>query len=174
MRSDKPIEIETLVLGESTQVLETESSEDNRRLAVHMVQQAQHRVRIVSRHLDRPIYDHADFVDAVKQMLLNNPRGRVEIIVRDSAPILRRGHRLVALSQRLTSYMEIRSPAKQHEAFNAALLLVDDCGFIDRTFSDRYGGTACLHDPRTCRALNEVFDGMWQAATPDLNLRRLV
>ena len=174
MKSDTEIPpLEELIVGESTEVLEPETSDDCRALSLLMAQQALNRVRIVSRNLDAKLFDDEAFVEAIKQLVLKRSSSRVEIIVKDSGPLMRRGHRLVTLAQRLSSYIEIRRPGRQHRTFNAAYFVVDSCAYIDRTFADRYEGTACFNDPRTARAMLSTFDDMWQAGEPDLNLRRL-
>jgi hypothetical protein len=173
MKTQANLDIDDLKLGTSSDELETETSEDCRRLATLMVNQAQHRVRIISRYLDPPLFNTEEFVAAVKQLLLSRKAGRVEIIVKDSGPLMRRGHRLVALAQRLSSYIEIRKPGRSHSAFNAGVLLVDECGYLNRMFADRYEGNASFNDIRTCKALTDSFQEMWQAGEPDPNLRRL-
>ena len=165
--------LDGLVLGESREVLETETSEECRIIALCMAQQALNRIRIISRHLDNRVFDNEAFVEAVKQLILKRTVSRVEIIVKDSGPLMRRGHRLVNLAQRLSSYIEIRKPGRQHRTFNAAYFLVDDCAYINRTFSDRYDGTACFHDSKIAKAMLSTFDDLWQSGEPDLNLRRL-
>lgn len=173
MKTQANLDIDGLELGTSSEELETETSEDCRRLALLMASQAQHRIRIISRHLDPPIFNNEEFVEAVKHLVLKRTASRVEIIVKDSGPLMRRGHRLVALAQRLSSYIEIRKPGRPHSAYNGGVLVVDACGYLNRTFADRYEGSACCNDSRTCKALTEHFQEMWQAGEPDPNLRRL-
>ena len=81
MKTEKPLNVSTLKLGVSGDLLETETSEDCRELTLLMAAQAQRRVRIVSRHLDPALFDTEPFVEAIRQMLLRTHRGRVEILV---------------------------------------------------------------------------------------------
>jgi len=78
----------------------------------------------------------------------------------------------VALAQRLSSFIEIRVPAREYDDYNAAFLLVDGTGLIYRTLSDRYEGTVDFNDPRRAQDLGRQFEEMWQTASPDANLRR--
>ena len=173
MKTEKPTDIASLKLGVSNQLIEPETGEDNRLLSVQMARQASAQICIATRHLDASIYDTDDFVDAIKQLVTRGGRATVKILIKDAAPILRRGHRLVTLAQRVTSFIEIRRPGPQHESFNKAYYLVDRCGYIDRTFSDRFEASANFNDPRTVRALCDSFEDMWHAAEPEVNLRRL-
>lgn len=169
----EPPPLDSLMVGESEEVLEPETSEDCRVLCLSMAQQALNRIRIISRHLDPKLFDNEEFVETVKRLVLSRSVSRVEIIVMDSGPLMRRGHRLVTLAQRLSSYIEIRKPSRQHRTFNAAYFVVDNCAYVDRIFADRYDGTACFNNPRTAQAMLSTFDELWQNGEPDPNLRRL-
>ena len=173
MSDEWPGEPQALQLGASNEVLELETAAQNRHLTLLMTQQARGRIRIISRHLDPAIYDSAAFIDAVRTLLTGQPRSRVEILLKDCRPAIQRGHRVLALAQRLTSYIEIRRMSPRHGEFNSAYFIVDRCGYIDRIFADRFEGAACFNDPRGCKARLESFQALWQEADIDPEIRRL-
>jgi hypothetical protein len=160
------------ILGASDRPFETASAEELCRVLLELAQQAQRTLDLVSRHLDPPLYDREDFVEAVKQLVLGSPRSRVRLLVLDPAPVVTHGHRLVPLAQRLSSYIELRVPAPEHREFNEAWLVADKEGYAHRRFSDRYEATCNFHDPRLAVHLTNRFDELWQRAQPDPNLRR--
>ena len=55
--------IEDLVIGESRDELEVSGVEEHRQVVFHMLRQATRTVDIVSRHLDRRLFDQRDLID---------------------------------------------------------------------------------------------------------------
>ena len=161
-------------LGETPDVYALDTSESNREAATALAQQARRTISIATRHLDAPIYDDGGFSTAVRDLILGSRRAEVRVLVKDSTPVLRVGHRLIALAQRLSSFVEIRVPAHQHIDFNRAFMVVDDVGYIHRNFSDRFEATMSFNDSKVARGLLREFNGMWEHAKPDPNLRRLI
>jgi ribosomal protein L31 len=170
---DADPEFETFQLGEDKEPISVESSAQVREASVALVAQSRRSIEIVSRNLDPAVYDTTVFADALRRFVLDSSRARVHIIVMDSRPILASGHRLVALGQQLSSFVEIRMPGRKHPAFNGAFLLADRTGSVWRQFADRFDGVANFGDRRTASDLGETFDQMWAHGDPDPNLRRL-
>ncbi len=172
MHYSRPSDFEHFVLGQDSQAVVIDTSEACRLAALSMVRQAARSIDIVSRHLDPQMYDNSEFCGAVSRLIVASQRARVRVLLRRTDPIVKRGHRLVTLSQRLSSYIEMRVPTKEFDEYNAAFLIVDTAGVIYRTHSDRFDGTADFNDPRAAQDLGRQFEEMWQTAVPDANLRR--
>lgn len=160
-------------LGETDREFELERAEELRLVLLELTQQARRTIDLVSRHFDPVLFDRDDYADALKQLVLGSSRAQVRLLVLDPAPIVSRGHRLVALAQRLSSFVQIRVPAPEHREFNEAWLVADKDGYAHRRFSDRYEATVNFHDPRLAVHLSNRFDELWHRAQPDPNLRRL-
>ncbi len=161
------------VLGVSDERLDIDAGTTLAAVSLAMAAQCSRELDIVSRHLDPAIYDDDDFVAAVKRLALGSRRARIRLLVTDSRPLLARGHRLLDLAARLSSFIELRVPAPQHKDFNEAMLLADKQGYIHRRHADRFDGNANFSDRRTCAALSERFEEMWERGAPDPNFRRL-
>ena len=172
MHYSRPPDFEHFVLKKDSPTIVIESSEECRLAALSMLRQAASSIDIVSRHLDPKMYDNRDFCEAVSQLIVGSQRARVRVLLRHTDAIAKRGHRLVTLSQRLSSFIEMRVPAKEFDEYNAAFLIVDTAGVIYRTHSDRFEGTANFNDARAAQDLGRQFEEMWQTAVPDVNLRR--
>lgn len=173
MRYTRPEDFEHLVLKEYADAIEVDTSEACRLAAISMARQATRSLEVVSRDLDPAIYDDADFVEAVSRLCVSSPRVRVRMLVRDPASVVKHGHRLLPLAQRLSTFIDIRVPGREHAEYNPAFLLVDGAGVIYRTLADRYEATVSFNDPRTAQELGKLFEEMWQVASPDSNLRRM-
>jgi hypothetical protein len=160
-------------LGETDRLIDVETSQHNRELALAMALQCDRSLAIVSRVLDPPIYDHEDFVAAVKAMLLGSRYAQVRILLGDPETTLRHGHRLLELGLKLSSYIEIRAPHTQHQDFSESWFIADATGYIRRQFANRYEGEANFSGAAQARIMLQQFDAMWEPARPDPNLRRL-
>jgi len=173
MHYARPEDFEHLVLKQYADPIEVDTSDACRLAAISMARQARRSLEIVSRDLDPAIYDDADFVEAVSQLCLGSPRVRVRILVRDAPVIVKHGHRLLPLAHRLSTFIDIRVPGREHADYNSGFLIADAAGVIYRTLADRYEATVSFNDPRTAQDLGKLFEEMWQAASPDPNLRRM-
>jgi hypothetical protein len=167
-----PSDFERFVLKADAGSVDIDTSEACRLAALSMVRQAARSVEIVSRNLDPKMYDNAEFCDAVSQLVVGSRRARVRALMHDTEPVVKHGHRLVPLAQRLPTFIELRVPAKEYDDYNAAFLIVDGAGFIYRRQSDRFEATVDFNNPRRAGELARQFEEMWQTAVPDVNLRR--
>lgn len=161
------------ILGTTDEELELARGDEVRAVCLALAQQARRTLDIVSRDLDPALYDNADFAGALRELVVNSRRAQIRVLLLDSAPVIGRGHRLVELAQRLSTYISIRIPSHEHKDLNEAWLTADAAGFLHRRFSDRYEATANFADRRQATALVNRFDEIWQRAQPDGNLRRL-
>lgn len=160
-------------LGGSGSELNLDTREDNRLATLEMIRQARLRVDIVSRDLDPAIYDQPALIDVFKNMILENRRARVRIIVFDAQALARRGHQLLKLAGDLSSFIEIRQGSREHEQYSEAMLVADECGYIHRLLWNRYEANANFNDRHQCKLLLNIFENMWDHATSSVYLRRL-
>jgi hypothetical protein len=172
MLYSQPSDFERFVLKKDSQTVAIDTSEACRLAALSMLRQAARGIDIVSRQLDAQMYDNQEFCDAVSQLVVGSRRARLRALLRNTDAVVKHGHRLVTLSQRLSSFIELRVPAREFDDYNAAFLIVDGAGVVYRTFADKFEGTVNFNDPRKAQELTRQFEEMWQTATPDINLRR--
>ena len=127
----------------------------------------------MSRHLDPLVYDQTDIIELIKQVALGSRQARIRIVINDIRPVLSRGHRLIDLAQRLSSFISIRIPGHSHKNFNEAMLIADNTAYIHRPFADRYEGEAELSNRGRSRGLTSRFEELWEKAETHPSLRRL-
>ena len=171
--SEPIIEASNSVLGVTAGETNVETQRELIDVCLAMAEQCQRSLDIISRHLDPPLFDNEPFTMAVKALALRNRHVRVRLLIIDSRPLIRAGHRLVELANRLPSFIEIRAPGRESRHFNEAILVADNIGYIHRQFSDRYEATIDFSDRRVARRLSDRVDDMWERGVPDPNLRRL-
>ena len=162
------------ILGEDESLIQFSSMHENRALALEMAQQARRHIYIMSRDLDAHIYNTADFEEALAKLARESQHTHIHILVHNSEPAIKHGHRLINLAQRLTSKVKIHNPHEEHAEYNEAFLIVDDTAYIKRKLAERYEGVACFKAMKVANDLSEFFNEMWEHSEPDSQCRRLL
>jgi hypothetical protein len=165
-------DLSTLSLGESLVPVKLSDSETQRLAAVALTRQARRSVDIFTRDLDKKIYDYRPFLDAVQELAVKH-RGLIRILVKDSCKAVKYGHRLIAVSQRLTSFIEIRKVAEDYKEYNEAFLIADETGYVHRRLADRFDGIASFNAVKEARDLLAHYNEVWKNSAPDPDLRRI-
>ncbi len=165
--------IENYKLGETRELLELNTAEEHRELALAMAQQARRSILILTRDLDHPLYDTPEFEQATSELARGSQHARVRILVQDSGKAVKNGHRLVGLAQRISSRIEIRKPAEEYADVNHTFFVADQSGYISRQLADRYVGVANFDDRLSARNLVNFFTEIWDRSQQDPQLRRL-
>lgn len=160
-------------LGETNQLLEIESCEENIMLVAQMAGQCQYLLQIISRVLDVEIFGTNQFVDVVKTLALRNNRTQIQIIVFEPEIMIKYRHRLLILSSKLTSIV-LRKAHSSSSQYNGSLMIADNVGYIQRDSSKRYEGAANFKDRTLCKYFSKQFLGIWELAESDANLRNML
>lgn len=166
-------ELNEYKLGVSDTLLELETCEENRQVALSMAQQGRRTIEIISRLLDPPIYNTTEFIEAIRQFVTGSRNPVLRIIVFDPDTIVRNGHRLVELAGSLSSFIEIRKVGHEYDQYGQSLMVVDGTAYLHRISTDRFEATACFNDRRQATYYQKEFDTMWETARTDPNLRRM-
>ena len=140
---------------------------------IAMAQQTSRTIDIISRYLDPAIFDTPDFIDAIKNLSISSKFTKIRILIKDSDPMTKNGHRLIDLIQQLTSSIEVRKISEEYKSYGEAFTLFDGKGVIYLRHSDRYEGLANFNRPRLATELSNFFNEVWEHSAPDANLRRL-
>ncbi len=167
-------DIEDYRLGETNKLVQLEKRADNIQVANHMAKQCQKSLHIISRNLDPVIFDTAEFADAVKYLALRHRRAQIQIIVFETNAIVKRGHRLLELSGKLSSFIQIRKAHYSFDDYNEFLILADTTAYIHRKNGERYEGTVNFKDRRQANSYLRQFNEMWDLSLPDPNLRKMM
>ncbi|KAB0549980.1 histone acetyltransferase HPA2 [Pseudomonas argentinensis] len=159
------------VLG-SEQVLQRFSSpEQARSHTLALMQQASRTLCLYSPDLEPWLYNHSSMAQACTQFVLSHRNSGLRILVRDSSRAVRDGHRLIGLSRKLSSHIQIRRCHPDYAAPDGAFLLADDQGLLMRPEPDQVGGYANYRDAPRVRQLQRLFDQTWDTSITDPDLR---
>lgn len=160
-------------LGVSSDDIVIDTHEDNQAAALRLVSQAGRSLDIFTRDLEPRIYDNADFADAVRALAIRTRDLHVRILVIDPDFIIKHGHRLIELSRRLTSHMEIRKVHEDYCNNPEAYLVVDKRGVLHRKLASRYEAVVNFNNPRQATDLYQQFTEMWDRSKQYMDFKRL-
>lgn len=149
------------------------SRREHREIALAMAEQARRSLCILTHDLEHAVYNTADLAEAVRALVTRSRHCSVRILVQDAAAVIHRTHRLVDLSQRLSSSIHIRRPHEEHRRIGRTFLVADGTGYLRRTQPHRYEGRAHFNDPAEARELSRLFEVLWERSAPDPELQRL-
>ena len=170
---DTPIVFSDFRLGLDQEPLHLETSQEHYDASLSLIRQANQRIDILSYELEPKIYNHRPIYDALRTFATKDRRTHVRILVHHTRPILSRGHVLIDLAQRLTSFFEIKQLCAEDNRLTQGFLLADQTGYTLRPEALRFEGRADFNDRFTCRELQSDFDTAWHRATTDSQLRIL-
>lgn len=150
-----------------------ETLADNREAAVAVAAVAKRELALFSHDLEPLLYDKDEFIKTVQALATRSRMSRIRIVSIDPGAAIRAGHRLVALAQRFSSYIEVRRAARDHASLAETWLVADSEALLFRPVATRYEGYADLHASFEARQHLKTFDEIWEKAEPDPEFRRL-
>jgi len=154
--------------------VQIEFREQAARETLALIAAAKHSVYIYTRDLDPLLFDTEAALDALKRVGLSGRGAGVRIIIQDPQQPLRRGHRLIALAQRLTSVFSLRTPTQPEDLqYASAFVLNDTYGFYFRTLGTRFEGEVVNYAPGRHAQLLEYFKQVWERSETSEELRQL-
>lgn len=150
-----------------------ESREQALEETLALIGAARRELYVYTRDLDPAVFDTEAVLDALKQLAIGG-RAAIRILVQEPQLAVRRGHRLIALAQRLTSVFSLRTPVQESDLqYPSAFVLNDRSGFYFRTLGNRFEGEAINHAPGRHAQLLELFRQVWERSEPSEDLRQL-
>jgi hypothetical protein len=150
-----------------------ETLADNREAVVSVAAVAKRELVLFSRDLEPLLYDRNEFITTVQALATRSRMSRIRIVSIDPGAAVRAGHRLVALAQRFSSYIEVRRASRDHASLTESWLVADEAAVLFRPMAPRYEGYADVHAPLEARQHLKTFDEIWEKAEPDPEFRRL-
>ncbi len=154
--------------------LASSDRESARAAMLAVLSTARRELCIFTRDLDPELFDHAAFLDAIKQVAIAGPHVRIRILLQDPARARSDGHRLAALAHRLTSIFAFRTPVEEIDRQYAGSILTTDHGaWYERPLASRFDGEGNTCAPGRKAQLQEFFNATWERSEECAEMRRL-
>ena len=157
--------------GETRSVLST--LEDVRTAVVKVTGAATRSLSILTPDLEPEIYDHDDFLEALKRFVLARSFARVRVLIVDPARAFKNGNRFVTMGRRLNSYIEFRHALAEHRNNAEAYCIADEGAIVYRPLSEHWRGMSAVREPAVVRKYLDSFDELWHACELEPELRQL-
>ncbi len=157
-----------------TRSVVVESREQAREESLALIQTVRRDVCIYTRDLDPALYDTESLLNALKRVAISARGASIRILVQEPQQPVKRGHRLLALAQRLPSVFTFRVPViEQDLQYPSAFLINDVRGYYFRVIGNRYEGEAVNYAPGRHAQLREYFNQAWERSEASEDLRVL-
>lgn len=143
------------------------------KLAIQLAQGARRSLRIYSPNLDHEVFDNNEWSEAISALIRRGRDTRVQILVTDSAAIVKRGHRVLNIARRLSSSVSIRKLDEHPELTDACYVIRDLDGIIYKPEEHEKPGFFEPDSRASCLRFIESFDLFWEQSREDPELRQL-
>lgn len=142
-------------------------------LGLSLIKKARRSVKILSPNLDPDVFDNADIASALTALARKSRHTYIQILVADTATMVKRTHQLATLAQRISSSISIRI-LKEHPSWRGdTCVLTDTCGVLYMPENAQHRGFYKPDSPAATQRYLQQFEELWNAATPDPQLQIL-
>ncbi len=141
--------------------------EEVRRATNLVAASAQRLMSLYTPDLEAELYDDPDFLEILKRFLLGRSFAKVRVLLGEGSRMKRDSHRFVALSLRLSSYIEVRPLGDDKPNPCPGFLIADERAIVHRANAAQWEGVADLDNPAAARVHLADFDAQWMAHAPD-------
>lgn len=142
------------------------SMDDVRHATRRVATSAQRLISIFTPDLEPSVYDDPPFLDIIKHFVLSHSFAKVRVLLPRPIRLIANINRFVAMSRRLSSYIEIRICDPQFANRNSAMLIADSHAIMYRAQAAAWEGVAGYNQPPIARLHLQDYDEMWFGSPP--------
>ncbi|HET6602762.1 MAG TPA: GNAT family N-acetyltransferase [Xanthomonadaceae bacterium] len=151
-----------------------ESLEQAQVLCAELIADTRRELWMYTRTLDPLLLDRIPALQGIQRLATAGHEVAVRVIVQDPATVMREGHGLIALGQRLSSSILFRTATDEVDLqYPSAFVANDLGGYLFRPLGSRFEGTGNRYAPARARQLVDYFGRVWERSTPTLEFRQL-
>ncbi len=147
-------------------------SADFHSFALKLLARARRNIAILSYDLDSAIFNTDEFVKAISEIARSSRYAQIQILVKDTQPLLENGHKLAKLAQRLSSKMTIRKLTVEPDDKKMGFILCDNNGLLYKNDDAIYQGFANFKAEAEVKHFRETFDYIWQYGETEPELQQ--
>ncbi len=173
MRVSKENFFKNFMLGVTAEPVNVDTRQLNRDAMLKLISTAQNQIDIISRHLDPTIFNQEDFIHNASDFIRRTKTSKIRILVHDTDTMVKYNHRILGLSQRVSSKIEIRTICSDYSQFNQSYLVADTLGYIHNLKGDLYDAEVNFNNSDKSKELTETFKSIWELSQQEAEVRRL-
>jgi hypothetical protein len=141
--------------------------------SLKLIQQSRRSIAILSHDLDPLLYGTSEFVQAISDFVRTSRYTQVQILVKNTKPLVETGNKLAKLHQRLSSKVMLRKLTIQPQNTDMGFMLCDTDMLLYKNDDANYKGFANFNAAAEVKRLRESFDYIWQYGEPEPELQQL-
>jgi len=134
---------------------------------------ANKRIQIYSHGLDPRILNNREIERHIAAFIKKSRNSELQILIYDENLLRGVDHRLIAIAQQFTSYVQIKVVPKDYQENPFGFYLADDRSMLYRSNCERYEAQFMKMPSFTIKDKSKLFNTIWQASTPASFLRAL-
>jgi predicted GNAT family N-acyltransferase len=155
-------------------IVNVDSREQAAAESLNLIAAARRELCIYSRDLDPALFESDAALEALKRIAISGRGASIRIVVQDPRAVVARGHKLIPLTQRLTSVFSVRTPIQDDDLqYPSAFLINDVSGYYFRVLGTRFEGEVVNYAPGRHAQLLEYFNQVWERSESSEDLRQL-
>lgn len=139
-------------------------TEELRAAVIEVVAKAHRGLAILTPNLEPEIYDHEEFLDALKRFVLAKSFARIRVLITKPERAMKSGNQFVQMGRRLNSYIEFRNLSDHLKPVNEAYCIADGEALVYRVDHSKLEGMVDTHAPAIAQAYLTQFDRLWNAS----------
>lgn len=136
--------------------------------ALEMANTARRELIILSEQLDFHLFNTPPFQQAVLELAKSNRRSDIKILVRQTQPIVDRGHRLLDLFRRIPSRISLKALSSTPEDKHKDYMIIDQSLVLFKNDAHEYIGFANYQARAEAQQLLNEFMYLWEQRSNDV------
>lgn len=157
----------------SPELLLLHSLQDFQQESIRLIENTRRSIAILSRDLDPLVFSTPQFVQAMTNFVRSSRYTQVQILVKNTKPLVENGHLLAKLHQRLSSKILLRKLTVEPQNTDMGFMLCDTGSLLYKNDEETYRGFANFNAAVEVKHLRETFDYVWQYGEPEPELQQL-
>lgn len=153
-------------LGETEQIITCLDIEEIQQFISVMVRQTDRKIDILTHDFDPLIYNTDDMFDVFETFALQSHHSRVRVIMHNPQLIVSRGHCLIELGKRLSSFFDFRCISNRFASYPDTFLIADNIAVMHRPYPDSVKTSFHFCDAQLAKSLTNKFTDIWHESEP--------
>lgn len=130
---------------------------------LQLLKDARHRLSIYLPAFAPDVYASVEELAEIRRVAISGRAAQIRVILHDPEAALRNDHRLIALAQRLSSAIQIRTPVEDVDlAYASSYLINDTGGYLFLPEADKPQGRGARENRPGQVPLQQHFDDVWE------------
>ena len=145
---------------------------DHAEAVLSLTSQCQRQLRILNYNLDHSVFDSQAMIDAISALARKHRYSEIKIIVIDSNALVKRGHKLLKLQQKLSSHISIKL-LQDDTGAKENVVIADNCGLVVQPMKNPEAIWGDFNNVPVAQTYIEQFDLLWAQANESTEFRIL-